>query len=48
MEQVEEEDSTYKIVQQLKLIGDDRTGLFLIDRELAKRLPPAPPAPPVP
>lgn len=42
-EQVEEEDSTYKIVQQLKLIGDDRTGLFLIDRELAKRrLPPAP------
>ena len=37
-EQVEEEDSTYKIVQQLKLIGDDRAGLFLIDRELAKRV----------
>jgi ferritin len=50
-EQVEEEDSTYKIVQQLKLIGNDRAGLFLIDRELAKRvLPPvpAPGAPPAP
>ena len=38
-EQVEEEGSTYKIVQQLKLIGDDRAGLFLIDRELAARRP---------
>jgi ferritin len=36
-EQVEEEASTYRIVQQLKLIGDDRAGLFLIDRELALR-----------
>jgi ferritin len=36
-EQVEEETSTYRIVQQLKLIGDDRAGLFLLDRELAKR-----------
>jgi ferritin len=44
-EQVEEEEATYKIVQQLKLIGDDRAGLFLIDRELAQRvLPPAPAA----
>jgi ferritin len=36
-EQVEEEASTYRIVQQLKLIGNDRAGLFLLDRELAKR-----------
>ena len=38
-EQVEEENSTYTIVQQLKLIGDDRAGLFLIDRKLAARRP---------
>jgi ferritin len=36
-EQVEEEASTYRIVQQLKLIGNDRAGLYLLDRELAKR-----------
>jgi ferritin len=36
-EQVEEEASTYRIVQQLKLIGDDRAGLYLLDRELAQR-----------
>ena len=46
-EQVEEEDSAYKIVQQLKLIADDRAGLFLIDRELAKRVLPPAAAPPV-
>jgi ferritin len=45
---VEEEDSTYKIVQQLKLIGSDRAALYLIDRELAKRAPPPNPAPAVP
>jgi ferritin len=39
-EQVEEETSTYRIVQQLKLIGDDRAALFLLDRELAQRQPP--------
>lgn len=44
-EQVEEENSTYTIVQQLKLIGDDRAGLFLIDRELAARRPAPAPAP---
>ena len=42
-EQVEEETSAYRIVQQLKLIGDDRAALFLLDRELAQRV--APPAP---
>lgn len=44
-EQVEEENSTYTIVQQLKLIGDDRAGWFLIDRELAARRPAPAPAP---
>jgi ferritin len=39
-EQVEEEASTYRIVQQLKLIGDDRAGLYLLDRELAQRQAP--------
>jgi ferritin len=43
-EQVEEEDSTYKIVQQLNRIGSDRAALLLIDRELAKRAPPAEPS----
>ena len=47
-EQVEEEDSTYKVVQQLKLVGDDRAALFLIDRELAMRVLPPNPAPAVP
>jgi ferritin len=48
-EQVEEEDAAYKIVQQLNLIGDDRAGLFLIDRELAqRRFLPAAPAPAAP
>jgi ferritin len=42
-EQVEEEASAYRIVQQLELIGDDRAALFLLDRELALRQPPAPP-----
>ena len=47
-EQVEEEDATYAVVQQLKLIGTDRAALFLIDRELAARVLPPPPAPAVP
>jgi ferritin len=47
-EQVEEEESTYRIVQQLKLIEDDRAGLFLMDRELAQRRPPPNPAPVAP
>jgi ferritin len=42
-EQVEEEASTKAVVQQLKFIGDDRQGLFMIDRELGARVytPPA-------
>lgn len=42
-EQVEEEASAKAIVQQLKLLGDSKAGLFQIDRELAQRVfaPPA-------
>ena len=36
---------TYRIVQQLKLAGDERTALLLLDRELAQRMPAAAPAP---
>ncbi|RKX29973.1 MAG: ferritin [Candidatus Zixiibacteriota bacterium] len=42
-EQVEEEASVKAIVQQLKLLGDSKGGLFQIDRELGRRVftPPA-------
>ncbi len=42
-EQVEEEASVKAIVQQLKLLGDSRAGLFQVDRELQQRVfaPPA-------
>jgi len=36
-EQVEEEESADGILQQLKLIGDSKGGLFMVDRELAQR-----------
>ena len=36
-EQVEEEASADEVVQKLKLVGDDASGLFMIDRELAQR-----------
>lgn len=36
-EQVEEEASAEEVVQRLKLVGDDPSGLFMIDRELAQR-----------
>lgn len=36
-EQVEEEKSADDIIQQLKLIGNDGTGLLMIDHELAGR-----------
>ncbi|MEO0070023.1 MAG: ferritin [candidate division WOR-3 bacterium] len=42
-EQVEEEDSTAKIAQQLRLIGNDGRGILMLDRELGSRtfvLPP--------
>ncbi len=42
-EQVEEEASAKTIIQQLKLLGDSKAGLFQIDRELGQRVftPPA-------
>ncbi len=40
-EQVEEEASASALVQQLKLIGNDGHGLFMIDRELSQRPLPA-------
>ncbi len=42
-EQVEEEESTLRVVQQLKLVGQDGRGLLMLDRELGTRtfvLPP--------
>ncbi len=36
-EQVEEEESADGILQNLKLIGDSKGGLFMVDRELARR-----------
>jgi ferritin len=43
-EQVEEEASADEVVQRLKLVGDDPSGLFMIDRELAQRVFVAPAA----
>ena len=45
-EQVEEEASVKLIIQQLKMLGDSKSGLFQMDRELAQRSfePPAPAA----
>ena len=40
-EQVEEEESVGGVLEQLKLMGDAQGGLFMIDRELAKRSPSA-------
>ena len=37
-EQVEEESSADAVVRQMKLIGDDRSALFMLDRELATRV----------
>jgi ferritin len=36
-EQVEEEDTALTIVEQLRLVGDSRGALFMIDRELGQR-----------
>lgn len=43
-EQVEEEDNVGDIVNKLKLIGDTGNSLFMMDKELALRTPPAPAA----
>jgi ferritin len=36
-EQVEEEKTAELIVEQLKMVGDDRPALLLLDRELGQR-----------
>ncbi len=36
-EQVEEESSVKSILSKLKFIGDSKSGLFMVDQELAKR-----------
>jgi ferritin len=38
-EQVEEEKNTLDIVEQLKMIGDNKMGLLMLDRELGQRSP---------
>ena len=38
-EQVEEEENVTGVLEQLKLMGEAKGGLFMIDRELAKRSP---------
>ena len=40
-EQVEEESNASQIVEQLKMIGDNRTALLMLDMELGKRQPDA-------
>jgi len=36
-EQVEEEDSVGNVLEQLRLLGESKGGLFMMDRELSKR-----------
>jgi len=36
-EQVEEEDSAQKVIDALKLIGENHVGVYLLDQELGKR-----------
>jgi len=38
-EQVEEESNADELVQKLKMMADTDSGLFMIDQELAKRIP---------
>ena len=38
-EQVEEEESVGGVLEQLKLMGEAKGGLFMMDREMAKRRP---------
>jgi ferritin len=40
-EQVEEEQSALAVVEKLEMIGDNKMGLFMIDRELGQRQPEA-------
>ncbi len=42
-EQVEEESTADEVVQKLRLVGDEKGGLFLVDQELEKRMFTVPP-----
>ncbi len=44
-EQVEEESNVNNVVAPLRMVGDDKGGLMMIDQQLAQRLPPLPIAP---
>jgi ferritin len=47
-EQIEEESNTSKITEQLEMVGADKSGLLMMDRELAARAyPPGSPLNPV-
>jgi ferritin len=47
-EQIEEESSASKITEQLEMVGADKSGLLMLDRELAARVyPPGSPLNPV-
>jgi ferritin len=40
-EQVEEEDNVGRIVERIRLVGSDNTGMLFLDRELGARVPSA-------
>ncbi|MCX6647223.1 MAG: ferritin [bacterium] len=42
-EQIEEEESTDAVVQKLNMIGEDKTGLYQLDKELGMRVVVVPP-----
>jgi ferritin len=47
-EQIEEESNATKITEQLEMVGADKSGLLMLDRELAARVyPPGSPLNPV-
>lgn len=43
-EQVEEESNVNDVLAPLRMVGDDKSGLMMIDQQLAGRTAPAPPA----
>lgn len=42
IEQVEEESNVNDILAPLRMVGEDKSGLMMIDQQLSQRLPPAP------
>ena len=43
-EQVEEEANVNDILAPLRMVGEDKSGLMMIDQQLSQRVPPTPPA----